>query len=334
MNRRLTAIMLADVVNYSKLMSQDESGTLEALKSHRREVFDPEVSRHGGRIVKLMGDGSLVEFTSVVEAVKCAIAVQNKISHSADTALMLRIGINLGDVISDGDDIYGDGVNVAARLQDMAEPGGICIADTVFEQIDGKVEHQFSDLGTPKLKNITKPVRVYGNFSRVMRQSISGGRHPFFDVGGDAPAKITGGCLCGDVRYEVNGVAIDSGYCHCKMCQRFSGAPIIAGATFPRDGVRFVRGELTYYSSSAIAERGFCSRCGSSLAYRPVARRWIDWIFIYDGSLDDSNAYPPEWHLGVESRVPWLPVDDNLQKVRCDESPGLVQAYDEAEKFK
>jgi len=333
MERKLSAILAADVVGYSRMMSDDEDGTLERLKAHRREVFDPEVAQHRGRTAKLMGDGALVEFPSVVEAVACACAVQAKITSSPEPRILLRIGVNLGDVIIDGDDIYGNGVNVATRLQDLAEPGGICIAGTVYEQIEGKVDHRFIDLGTQQVKNIAKPVHVYGDFARVMQSSSAASRHPFFEAGSDEPMLITGGCLCGDIRYEITKPPIDSGYCHCKMCQRFSGAPIIAGATFPKDGVRFTKGEPTYYRSSTIAERGFCPRCGSSLTYKPIARRWIDWIFIYDGSLDEATNFFPQWHLGIESHVPWLPLPDDLPKVRCDESPGLVQAYEEAEQF-
>jgi hypothetical protein len=146
--------------------------------------------------------------------------------------------------------------------------------------------------------------------------------------------RATGGCLCGDIRFEIVKPAIDSGYCHCKMCQRFSGAPVIAGATFPKEGVRFTTGNPTYYRSSAIAERGFCPRCGSSLTYRPVARRWTDWIFIFSGSFDGACEFPPDWHLGIESQVPWLSILDELPRVRCDESPGLAQAYAEAEQYK
>lgn len=334
MVRRLAAILAADIVGYSRLMSEDEAGTLEAVKAHRKEVFDPEVARHGGRIVKLMGDGALVEFPSVVEAVQCATAVQDKMSSAMGSRIMLRVGVELGDVIIEADDIYGNGVNVAARLQEMAEPGGICVSGTVFEQIEGKVDHRFIDLGIQQVKNIPKPVHVYGDFARVMSKSRQVRSRPFLDAVDSAAIRASGGCLCGDVRYEIVKPAIDSGYCHCKMCQRFSGAPVIVGATFPKDGVRFTKGEPTYYRSSTIAERGFCRRCGSSLTYKPVARRWTDWIFIFAGSLDKGFEFPPEWHLGVESHVPWLSIPDGLPKVRCDESPGIVQAYAEAEKYK
>ena len=131
--RRLAAILVADVVGYSRLMGEDEVGTLAALKTHRREVVDPKIAEHHGRIVKLMGDGMLVEFPSVVEATQCAVEVQRMMARrdaevSEDRRIEYRIGINVGDIIVDGDDIFGDGVNVAARLEGLADPGGICIS--------------------------------------------------------------------------------------------------------------------------------------------------------------------------------------------------------------
>ena len=156
--RRLAAIMSADVAGYSRLMGKDETGTLSALKSLRKDVFAPQVAAHKGRVVKLMGDGALVEFPSVVKAVDCAVAVQRAL---VDQTIHLRIGINLGDIIIEGSDIYGDGVNVAARIQEVAKPGGIAISGSAYDQIAGKVEAAFADGGEHDLKNIAKPVRVY-----------------------------------------------------------------------------------------------------------------------------------------------------------------------------
>ncbi len=152
MERKLTAILAADVVGYSRLMERDEAGTLVRLKAHRDEVIDPAIAEHKGRIVKLMGDGMLAEFASVVDAVRCAVAIQEAMrEHSADLPedqrIRLRIGINLGDVIIDGEDIYGDGVNIAARLEGLAEVGGICISGTVFDHVRNKVGLEFEDLG-------------------------------------------------------------------------------------------------------------------------------------------------------------------------------------------
>jgi adenylate cyclase len=166
MARRLSAILAADVVGYSRLMEMDEAGTLSALKIHRGEFIDPLFAEHGGRIVKLMGDGALVEFPSVVDAVECAVAVQkgmaNRNSGAAENKRIdFRIGINLGDIIIEGDDIYGDGVNIAARLEALAEPGGICVSGTVHEHIAGKHSHAFTDDGEQRVKNMSRPVRVW-----------------------------------------------------------------------------------------------------------------------------------------------------------------------------
>ena len=164
--RRLAAILAADVVGYSRLMGEDEAGTLERLKSLRRELVQPKIAEGRGRIVKLMGDGLLAEFPSVVEAVRCAVDIQQDISGREaglpdERRIRLRIGVNLGDIIVEGSDIYGDGVNVAARLEGLAEPGGICVSGKVYEEVRNKLPAAFEDLGDQKVKNIREPVRVY-----------------------------------------------------------------------------------------------------------------------------------------------------------------------------
>jgi adenylate cyclase len=164
--RRLAAILAADVVGYSRLMEQDEAGTLASLKQRRKSVLEPLVAKHHGRVVKVIGDGVLVEFASAVNAVACAAELQkcmaianNGIAH--DRCIVLRIGINLGDVVVEGGDIYGDGVNVAARLEEMAEPGGIVMSRKVHDEIGRKLALAYDDLGERVLKNIAAPVRVY-----------------------------------------------------------------------------------------------------------------------------------------------------------------------------
>jgi len=164
--RRLAAVLAADVSGYSRLMGIDEEGTLAALKAYRREIIDPKIAEHRGRIVKTTGDGVLVEFASTVDAVRCAIDIQRAMpARSADMPpekkIEFRIGINVGDIIVDGEDIFGDGVNVAARLESISEPGGICISDVVHQQVSGRVEAGFADLGDQNLKNIARPVRAY-----------------------------------------------------------------------------------------------------------------------------------------------------------------------------
>lgn len=164
--RRLAAVMVLDVVGYSRLMGMDEAGTLAALIALRKTIVEPIVLAHRGRIVKLLGDGALVEFGSAVDAVECGIAIQNAVAArnaelSDDKAIRLRIGINLGDIIIEHGDIYGDGVNVAARLETIAESGGICVSGTVFDQVESKLDAGFEDLGLREVKNIANPVRVY-----------------------------------------------------------------------------------------------------------------------------------------------------------------------------
>lgn len=166
MQRRLTAILSADVANFSALMEADEAGTLERLKVNRSRVFDPCVATHDGRLVKLMGDGALVEFASVIAAVNCALAIQEataraELERAEANSIRYRIGINLGDVIVEGDDIYGEGVNVAARLQAMAPVGGIALSATVRDHVVGKVQCAFEDLGEHAVKNIQRPVHVF-----------------------------------------------------------------------------------------------------------------------------------------------------------------------------
>jgi class 3 adenylate cyclase len=164
--RRLAAILAADVAGYSRLMGADEEGTLDRLKAHRRELIDPKVKEQRGRIVKLTGDGALVEFPSVVDAVKCAVEIQRAMADRnaetpEDKRIAFRIGVNLGDVIIDGDDIYGDGVNIAARLEALAEPGGVCISRTVRDHVGDRLPYTFEDIGEQSVKNIAQPVHAW-----------------------------------------------------------------------------------------------------------------------------------------------------------------------------
>jgi len=164
--RRLAAILAADMVGYSRLMELDEAGTHARLKAHRIELIDPTIAKNGGRIIKTTGDGMLVEYSSVVEALASAIEIQTRMARrnsdvAAERRIDFRIGINLGDVIVDGNDIFGDGVNLAARLEQLAEPGGICLSQMVRDQVEGRVAGDFEDLGEQLVKNISRPVRVF-----------------------------------------------------------------------------------------------------------------------------------------------------------------------------
>jgi class 3 adenylate cyclase len=164
--RRLAAVLAIDMVGYSRHMEADEAGTIARQKVHRREVIDPVLKEHSGRIAKTMGDGLLVEFGSVVDALECAVRIQRGIARLEAKAprqgrIEYRAGINLGDIVIDGEDILGDGVNIAARLEALAEPGGIFISASVFEQVVGKLDIAFDNLGEKQVKNIRKPVRIY-----------------------------------------------------------------------------------------------------------------------------------------------------------------------------
>ena len=201
--RRLSAIVAADVAGYSRLMGLDEAGTARILREHR-VIADAVVAKHGGRIVKTTGDGLLIEFPSVVDAVECAVAVQTVMAERndgvpEDRRMLYRIGINLGDILIEGDDILGDGVNVAARLEGIAEPGGICISSSAYDQVRGKVDFEFIDLGEQSLKNIARPVRAYavvpggpgpGTQASATPSPLSAPRLsivvlPFTNIGGD-----------------------------------------------------------------------------------------------------------------------------------------------------
>src|SRR5215470_16694112 len=165
-DRRLAAIFAGDIAGYSRLMGADEEGTLRQLKAHRKQLVDPKITEHRGRIVKTTGDGMLVEFVSVVDAVRCAVDIQRGMIERnsdvpADRRIQFRIGINVGDIIIDGDDIFGDGVNVAARLEALADPGGIMVSSIVHDQVRDKLSFGFEDMGEQAVKNIARPVGVH-----------------------------------------------------------------------------------------------------------------------------------------------------------------------------
>ncbi len=202
--------MATDVVGYSRLMGKNEAGTLAALKSHRQDIIDPEIAAHHGRIVKLMGDGALVEFASVVDAVECAVAIQRGMVGRHDGVpegrrIDFRIGINIGDVIIEGDDIYGDGVNVAARIEGLADPGGICISRAARNQIRDKLDYALEDLGEQQLKNIARPVRVFrvasdGEAAGATVATAGGGRKPWQWAAAGVVVAMVGGLAIWQLR--------------------------------------------------------------------------------------------------------------------------------------
>jgi class 3 adenylate cyclase/TolB-like protein len=238
--RRLAAIVSADVAGYSRLMGEDESRTLAALKAHRRELIDPKIAEYGGRIVKTMGDGLLLDFPSVVDAVRCAVDVQRgMVERNAgvpiDRRIVFRIGVNVGDIIIDGDDIYGDGVNVAARLQALAEPGEICVSKVVRDQVLDKLSFAFEDLGPREVKNIARPVEVY----RILDAPPAATARPQRVVGrGWIFSRITRGArwgwLAGAAALAIGGgIALSYEFTQSRTPAAITGPPLMSVAVMP-----------------------------------------------------------------------------------------------------
>lgn len=328
MERKLAAILATDVVGFAGLISRDESRTLAELMRLEREVIGMQVEANRGRVFKSTGDGFLAEFSSVFEAVNCAIGIQRacalnaRQSNSGD-ALILRIGVSLGDVVVHGQDILGDGVNTAARLEAIAEPGGIAVSGEVVAQINGKIDLPLVDCGHKRLKSTDAPIHVY------MTQSTSGQEGGFLDFDEDELAKtlVTGGCICGSVRYEINAPAISTGYCHCSCCRKFSGSAVNAWTAFPVSAVRFLYEEPDYFPTTPIAERGFCSKCGTSLTYKLMQPRETAYLVIHTSSLDQPENFAPSVHSGIESKLPWFDILDDLPRTRSADSRVLQEAW-------
>ncbi len=333
MEHQLAAILYADVAGYSRLTGLDEEGTHQKLDAGLNLLADV-IAAHGGEKVHEAGDAILAEFQSVTAAVNAAVEFQRQMSTrnaelAKDERLEFRIGVNLGEVIHDRDDIYGDGVNLAARIQELAEPGGICISGTVYEQVTGKVDQVFDDLGHRKVKNIVQSIHVYRAHLSDMPTGVEA--QPFFDFDSKAinrSSLITGRCLCGDIRYEISQPAIATGFCHCRICQRAHGAPVSAWAAFPAEAVRFTKGEPKYYKSSSIAERGFCANCGSSLTTRYYAPETSEYVGMKTATLDNPEDFAPTCHLGIESQLPWLDIHDDLPRTRSEDSPELRRRWE------
>ena len=328
MEHKLAAILAADVAGFSGLVARDEEGTLLKLERLRSTVIDMHIEAHRGRIFKELGDGVLAEFSSTLEAVKCAIGIQRALASDAgdgDTQpLTLRIGISVGDVVLKDSDLLGDGVNVAARLETAAEPGGIAVSDEVMAHVRGKIDLPFEDCGHQHFKDTDLPVHVFKT-----RSGGDGRTRGLFDFEDDTDKgqAITGGCLCGAIRYEISMPAISTGYCHCRICQRFTGSAMSIWTAFPASAVRFVAAEPQYFASSPIARRGFCAKCGASLTYQLMQPRPASYLVIFTSSLDAPQNYGPAAHSGVESRMPWFEILDDLPRTRCAESRSLQQAW-------
>ena len=309
-------------------MGQDEAGTLARLNACIDAVISRRVATREGRVVKYMGDGLLIEFPSAIDAVACALQIQKAIrAREAETdasrRIAFRIGVKLGDIIIDGDDIFGDGVNLAARLQELAEPGGICISATVHDLVKGKVDQEFRDLGHRKFKNIAEPVRVFRSEPNVFKNQDVPVGWPFL-TSAERKSITAGGCLCGKVRYTVWAPPIAVGFCHCRHCQLAIGAPINATAIFEQQNVIFEGDAPGLYAATQLAERAFCKNCGTSI-YTDV--KDLNYYSIRVATLDNPADYPPSFHFAVESQIPWMDIHDDLPRIRTEDDPGFSSRW-------
>ncbi len=310
--RRLAAILAADVVGYSRLMREDETGTLAQLKTLRKEVFDPRTAEHNGRIVKTTGDGVLVEFASAVDATEFAIKVQRALARRnedvpEDRRIELRIGINLGDIIVDGDDIYGDGVNVAARLEGLCGVGEVYISAVVHDQVEGKLEAVFEDLGEHTVKNIDKPIRTYRVSSRagsIEAPPPASDVDKLFDR--PAVAVLPFENLSGDLDqdYFADGLSEDI-VTALSLCRSF---PVIArNSTFAYKGkspdIRKVGAELDarYVIEGSVRRTGARVRVTAQLIDADTGHHV--WAERYDRDLDDIFALQDELTQRIAATV-------------------------------
>jgi TolB-like protein len=301
--RRLAAILAADVVGYSRMMEADEAGTLARLKALRAELFDPKTEQFGGRIFKNTGDGALAEFRSAVDAVQCAVEIQRRVARRnakepENRRIILRIGINLGDVMVEGDDIHGGGVNVAARLEGLCEPGMVYVSGSVFDQVVGKLDAAFDDLGERNVKNISKPVRVYRARGEIGEEATDG------DAGAVAPppdkpsiAVLPFNNLSGDPdqEYFADGMTEDI----IAGLSRFRSLFVIArNSTFAYKGkspdVRQVAGDLgvRYVLEGSVRRSGKRIRITGQLIDAETGNHL--WAERYDRELEDIFAVQDE----------------------------------------
>ncbi len=296
--RKLAAIVSADVVGYSRLMGADETGTLKALRAHRSELIDPKLAEHGGRIVKTMGDGLLLEFPSVVNATQCAIEIQKGIAvrnaeEPEDTRITFRVGVNLGDIIIDGEDILGDGVNVAARLQEIAEPGGIAISRRVHEDVQDRLDASFEDAGEQTLKNIARPVQVWrwspaGSSPDTKQETVSAEALPLPDKPSIAVLPFDNMSGDPEQEYFANGITED-------IITALSRSPwlfiIARNTTFTYKGENVAVKRVAHELGVRYVLEGSVRRAGNRIR---VTAQLIDgttgghvWSERYDGQLAD-----------------------------------------------
>jgi adenylate cyclase len=330
--RRLAAIVVADVVGYSRLMEADEAGTLRALKERRKSILEPTIRGHGGRLVKVMGDGVLVEFGSAVNAVTAAIALQKKMAGRNEgepeaRRVVLRIGINLGDVIGEGSDIYGEGVNIAARLEALAEPGGICISGKVHDEVRGKIDAVMDDMGENRLKNIERPVRAFripvertsseSGAKPARREKPSIAVLPFTNMSGDPEQEYFSDGITEDIITEISRfrdlmvIARNSSFA-------FKGAPI---------SIAKVAGELgvAYLLEGSVRRSGNRVRITAQLIDADTGGHI--WAERYDREITDMFAVQDEITQKIVGMLAVGLEDDALERAKRKHPENLV-AYE------
>jgi adenylate cyclase len=331
--RRLAAILAADVVGYSRLMQRDEAGTLAALTARRGEILQPIVARHHGRVVKLMGDGVLVDFASAVNAVECAVELQGAM-HAAnanlppDRRIVWRVGLNLGDVLVDGDDLYGDGVNVAARLETLAEPGGILVSQTFFSHVRSRVPFGFEDLGEQTLKNMAEPVRVYrvtgahapspaGRIAPPSRLSIA--VLPFTNMSGDPEQEYFSDGITEDIITDLSRVSALSVVSR-NTVFTFKGKPVDIAEIGRRLNVGHVL-------EGSVRKAGGRVRITAQLI--DAAADSHLWAERYDRDFNDIFALQDEIAQAIVAalKVRLLPAEKKAIETRSTHDPEAYQIY-------
>jgi adenylate cyclase len=332
--RRLAAILAADVAGYSRLMQDDEAGTLAVLNDHLEAVIKPKIAEHGGRIVKLMGDGILAEFASVLKAVQCALDIQTSMAERngavpPERQMQFRMGLNLGDVIVEDDDIHGDGVNIAARLESLAEPGGLCVSENVYQQIKSKIGRQFEDMGEKRVKNILDPIRVY----RATSSPAQAFQHPQNQESGhDKPtiAVLPFTNLSGDPEQEYfsDGVTEDI----ITELSRFRSLRVIARNSSFTYKNRSVRTQevgrdlgVAYMVEGSVRQAGNRIRVTAQLIATETGEHL--WAERYDRNLEDIFSLQDEITRAIAAAVE--PELANVERERSRlKSPDSLNAWD------
>ena len=330
--RKLAAILAADVAGYSRLMGADEAGTLATLKAHRDELIGPEIAGRGGRIVGTAGDSVLAEFASVVDAVDCAVAIQTAMAGrnaalADDRKMLFRMGINLGDVIVEGDDIYGDGVNIAARLEELAEPGGICVSATVQGEVAGKVAAGFADLGEQSVKNIAEPLRVWrwtgsaaspaGEAPPPLPDKPSIAVLPFTNMSGDAEQEYFSDGITEDIITELS---------------RFHTLFVIArNSSFAYKGQSVNVGKIgrelgvAYVVEGSVRKAGNRVRITGQLVEAATGNHL--WAERYDRELEDIFAVQDEVVQAIAAAIPGRLGEVAIERARHKPTENMT-AYD------